>query len=631
MRKNILLLLALFSLFSFGQVSYVLAADQPIMALEEVERLIDSNPNKEIKAYFKSVERGTKLTVYQIILRGVYKEPGLKIIMFVTSEKIVAGMSGSPVFVGEKQIGALAYSFNNFNFPNWAWGGIAPISLMMEESKSAIQKMGASRTFNYNGMAFEPIAVGDRQIPGLELLGGGRFMVSTTSAGETTLAVTQDTLKAGMPIVVDLIEWTDEKNETTTVSAMGTVTYIDDDGKIFAFGHPFYNSQDVVYSFRTAEVMGTVYSQGGSYKLSGKMSNILGAITFDAAYGVYGSTSLNELKKIHHFNLEFKKEGRFLHRFDIKVADSILTPLLAQAAFKMIGEANGAPLPQEVSVTQFETKVELKGHKPLVWKELFASGSTKFGPSTIYTSSYSAASEAFFSGIYSSLFNNQYGLKISDVSVSVNFIPGRNKVLQLGAYKFPNKIIWGMDPVLEILFVSQDNLVAIAKKMPIKIGWDKVEKPVYKKDTLEIDKNNEKVVWGTLRIDGASYFFNSLTGSEKQKIVPDYFLGVEDFLENFSRRLEATNQKIYLRISLRPRSGLFDEAIAQAEDIMPEGITNSDDLGWRVIEGGLAKRKNTVKNENMVIFYINLPQVPSGYVVDQRMTEIIAFEVVLEN
>lgn len=632
MRKDFLPTLALLLLFSFGQVSYALAADQPMMALEEVERLIDSSPDKEVKAYFMSVERGTKLSTYQIILRGIYKEPGLKVIMFVMTGKIVAGMSGSPVYVGDKQVGALAYSFNSFAFSNYSWGGISPISLMMEEDKSGREHSGAVRVFNYEGMFFEPIAVGYELIHGLESVAGGKFMVTTSSAGLTTpTAQSSAALKAGMPIVVDLIEWTDEKGETTTISAMGTITYVSDDGKVFAFGHPFLDSRKVAYSFRTSEVMGTVYSQGRSFKLRGKTSAVLGAITFDGAYGIYGSTSLDELKKMHRFNLEFKKEGKPLHRFEIKVADSILTPLLAQAAFGMIGQTNGAPLPQEMSVTQLETEVELKGHKSLVWKELFASGSTKFGPSTIYMSSYGAAYEAFFAGVYDSLFNNQYDLEISNVSVSANFIPGRNRVLKLGAYKFPNKVVWGVDPILEILFVSQDNLMAIAQKMPVKIDWDKVEKPVYKKDTLGTDKDSEKIVWGTLRIDSAGLFFNSLSNSERQKIFPDYFLGAEDFLENFSRRLEATDQKIYLRVGLRPRSGLFDEAIAQAEDIMPEGVVDNTSSEWHVIEGGLTKRKNTVKNENIVIFYVDLPQVPNGYIVDQRMSENIAFEVVQEN
>lgn len=633
MRKVHLLVFGLVLIFILGFVPVVFASDDSIMTVEEVESLIESSPNKEVKAYFKTVDRGNKLSTHQVVLRGVFKEPGLKVIMFITRDKIVAGMSGSPVFIGDKKIGALAYSFSKLTFSNYSWGGISPISLMMEEAKSGNDSSLTSRKFSYGDMNFEPIAFGNRLVPGLELISNGKFIVTNRSAEPKVpgVKIIRTSLKDGMPIVVDLIEWTDEKGETTTISAMGTITHVSDDGRVFAFGHPFLNTKNVAYSFRTAEVMGTVLSEDYSYKLTGKTSEVLGAITFDGAYGIYGSTSRNALERVRHFNLEFRKEGRFFHRFNIKIADSILTPQLAQAAFSMIGEANRAPLPQEMSVTQIDTRVGIEGHKSIAWKELFASSATRFGPATLYTSSYKVAYETFFSGIYSTLLNNNYGLKISDVSVSVNFISAGNRTLKLGAYKFPNKVIWGSEPDLEILFVSKENLMAIAKKIKVQIDWSKVEKPVYKKDTLETDKSSEKVVRGVLTIDSSSGFFNDPNNDERQNFIPDYFLGVEDFIESFSRRLEATNQSIFIRAYLRARSGLFDETMAKSEDIMPKDISDDTGTGWYVIEGGLTKRKEIIKNNNMVLFPVNIPPIPSGYVVDQGIDENMYFEVVLEN
>jgi len=632
MRRNLVLGLIVFLFLFFGQTAYVFAADQPKMTFEEVERLIDSSPNKEVRAYFKSVPRGIELKSYDVILRGVHREPGKKVIMFVMSRHIAAGMSGSPAYVDGKLIGAVAYSFSNFTFSSYTWGGISPISLMTEEAELDNQNLGITRTFNYGGMLFKPIIVGNRKIPGLESVSGGKFIVTTSSAGTTTATkAAKPALKAGMPIVVDLVEWTDEKGETTTISAMGTITYIGDDGKVFAFGHPFLNSRKVVYSFRTAEVIGTVDSEYDSFKLSGKSSEVLGAITFDAAYGISGVTSLDELSKLHDFTLQLKREGKSIQRFSIKVADSVLTPLLAQAAFRMIGQTYGAPLPQESSVTQLETRVELDGYEPIVWKELFASEIMRFGPSTIYLSSYDQAFQVFFTRIYGSLFGSRYDFKISNVSVSANFISGRDRILKLGAYKFPNKIIWGENPVLEILFVSQDNSVAIAKSIPIKIEWDKVEKPVYKKDTLNTEKASEKVVWGALVINSAAMFFSTLTNGERQKFLPEYFLGPEDFLDHFSGQLEITNQKIFIRVNVRPKSGLLDETIAQAEDIIPKEAVADNDSEWYVIRGGLAGRKNTVREENVIFFNFDLPQALGGYIFGQNMFESISFEVVLEN
>jgi len=600
------------------------------MTLEEVERLISSSPDKEVKAHFESVERGTKLQSYDIILRGVHREPGLKVIMFITSQKIVAGMSGSPVYVDGKLIGALAYSFNRLNFADWSWGGISPISLMLEEADKGSSLLNVSSvptSFISEGRKYEPIDTGYHKISNHESLSNSKFILN--SVLQNSKVSKAPVLKAGMPIVADLIEWTDEKGEITTVSAMGTITYVDDNGRVFAFGHPFLGARKVVYSFRTAEVMGTVFSEGGSYKLTGDKSEVLGSITFDSTYGIYGSIGSGQLDKLHQFDLEFRSGGKHLQDFKIKVADSFMTPLLAQSAFRLIGQANNAPLPQESSVTEIATRVDLQnGYKPVIWEELFASKSTKFGIQTLYTSSYDAAYEYFFSEIYSQLFENKYNINIEKVSVSVNFIPGKNSVFKLGAYKFPNKVVWGENPVLEVLFISQDNVTAIAKKATIQIDWSQVQKPVFTKDTPDIDKTSEKIVRGILSISSSFSFLNNLTSSESQALMPQYFLGAGDFLENLSRRLGINNQKVFVRFVMKARSGLFDDQIANAKDIMPQDISG-ETSGWHTIDGGMKERKVTVKNEGVVVFYLDLPQVPDGYVVDQNLNEVVFFEIVL--
>lgn len=614
------------------------ATAQDLMPLDDVERLIDSSPNKEVKAYFHSVERGTEIKRYDIVLRGVLREPGFNVIMFVTSEKIVAGMSGSPVYINGKLIGAMAYGFNSLALSDWWWGGISPIHSMIEQAEAGRLKRASPQTsnslpvnFDYKGMAFKPISTGHQVISGFEFL--GEVILSKTSSQTFSAGSNRPVLKAGMPIVVDLVEWTDEKGESSTLSAMGTITYIDSSGRIYAFGHSFLESRSVVYSFRTAEIMGTVYSELNSYKLTGKTSEVLGSISYDASYGISGSVSLDELNKLNHFSLEFKNEGRFLHKFDIKVADSILTPLLTQVSFQYIGEIYGAPLPQETSVTQIESKIELEGHETVFWNELFASSSVRFGVRTIYLSSYEVAYESFFNRIYGQLFENNYNLKISNVSISVNFIPGRSRTFELGAYKFPNKVTYGQDPVLEIMFVDKENSISIAKKIPIKIDWDKVENPVYTKETLDTDKVAEKVVYGSLGIYSSQIFFrviNQSNGSEKQRFNPVYFLSSNDFLENFSRLLEATNQKVFLRVTIKSKSGLFDDQATKAKDLMPQGIPDNGSSGWHIIEGGLKNRVETVKDEGYVVFYPELPLIPEGYVLNQNVYDSLIFEIVNE-
>ena len=306
-----------------------------------------------------------------------------------------------------------------------------------------------------------------------------------------------------------------------------------------------------------------------------------------------------------------------------------MTPILVSAAFAMIGDEYGAPLSQETSVTQIESRIGLEGFQSILWKGLFPSSYSRFGPQVIYSSSFTVACESFFNGIYSFISRNNYGLKISDVSVLVNFIPGASQTYKLGAYKFPNKVVYGRDPVLDVMFVDENNTLPIVKRVTVKIDWDKIEKPIYTPETNDTEKISEKIVSGMLSIQSSRFHLNSLTSEESQKILPGYFLNSEDFLGSLSRRLDITNQKIFVKVGLRSRSGLFDEAMAKSEDIIPIGIM-SDENGWQVVEGGLKEKKVTLKDSGVVIFDVNLPDAPDGYIFDQEIRENIQFEVVLE-
>ncbi len=609
--------------------SHVFAGPEKLMSLPELEKLIDSSPTKTVDAYFMSVKKGSLLERFNITIQGYFKQPGLKIFLFTSSHQIAAGMSGSPVYVNGKLAGAVSYSLNQFSKEHW--GGITPISLMIEQADTGSNKLETPRSFVFRGMKFGPIDAGYETIPGLDFLGSNKLVTTVRSEQTvvTGLRHKKPVLRAGMPIVVDLAEWADEKGEITSLSAMGTITYIDGKGRIFAFGHPFLDVKNVVYSFGVAEVLNTVPSEVNSFKLAGKRSEVLGTITMDSDYGISGDVSLKDLSRLHHFSLEFKREGKPLHQFNIRISDSVMTPIIAQSVFAQIGNEYGAPLSQESSVTQIESRVDLVGHGSVNWKGLFASSSTKFGASTLRSSSYGVATETFLTGIYDILFDNNYDLEISDTAVSVNFIPGRNRVYSLGAYKFPNKVIYGQNPVLDIMLVDENNLNPIAKKAVVVIDWSKVEKPVYTKDTIETEKVPEKIIWGLLQMNGVESFMGFMSSTERQKLLPDYFLGPEDFLEKFSRRLEINNQKVFIRVQLRERSGNLDEAIASAKDIMPNGISTQDP-GWFVIKDGLKERKATIRNEGIVSFQVDLPTLPDGYVLERNFQETFRFEVILD-
>ena len=636
MRKLVLVLFA-FAIFVW-QPETVYAGDLPkdFMSLEELEDILKSGP---ANAYFKSVPEGSVIKDYYILIKGIHKEPGLKVIVFTTMHKIAAGMSGSPVYLKGKLVGAVAYGFNNF--AKVSWGGIAPIALMHKDRDSSGGEGGALGQFFYEDKLFKPIALGDRSIPesllirldssraAVNFLSNGKFVFSSGQSRRTAPVNAARSLKPGMPIMVDLLEWEDQSGEVSSISAVGTITYVDkNSGRIFAFGHPFLGAKKVKYTFRTCKIIGTVFSEDYSYKLAGESSEILGLIDFDSSYGVYGRLSLNGLEKLHNFSLGFYNQGRKFNSFKIRIADNrALVPLIAGLVLGIIGETNGAPLPNEPSTTELEAKLAIKGYDGLESKQLSTSTSFAFGERMIFVSSYEAAVRKFISEIYSPVFFSSFNFQITGVEMRADFFSGKPQELKLVTFNFPRKVVWRENPVLEVLLVSQDNSIALEKRLEIKIDWDKIEEPVYTKETKETEKENEKKVSGALGIFTLASGQASLTEKERQDLFPSYFLGPEDFLQSFSRRLKLANKGFFGRLDIQAKSGLPDAKPDSGESILSDK-TKSEQENWHIIEGGIRTRKTASKNLDYVNFSINFPPIPSGYIIDPKASAGLQFEVV---
>lgn len=619
------------SLFLFALVSS--ASAQQLMSVEELSQLLESSKYGRIEGHFDSVERGREIKSYQIIIRGIKDEGGRKNIVFVTSHKIVAGMSGSPAYVNGKLIGAVAYQSNQLTFKDWKWGGISPIGKMIQEAdRGSSNGLPVASGFVYQDINFEPIPLG-RYKPE-EFLSTGNVnlsnqLIAQASSGNILKTKASD-LKAGMPILVNVIGWEDENGNKTDLGALGTITYVDDKGRVFAFGHPFLSASNVQYAFKTCEIMGTVFSEGLSYKISGKSSEVLGTIYFDSSYGIYGNKGYSITSGLHVFNLELKNNGQKLNSFKIKVADAPLTPQLVSVAFSYIGRNNGAPIPEESRITEIEASFDLMGYSSLNWRELFSPTQFQFGPNTVKRSSYELATDKLISGIYHDLFESNYNFKIASVNVVANFISGQAGTLKVAYYSFPSKVVWGKNPTLDLALVSEDNSVVITKRIPVEIKWDNVEKPIYTSDVKDVDKESEKIVNGFLNIYSAD-LFNSFIGldSEKQIFSPEYFLNAQDFLNFISSRLELTSQKIFAKLYIKSKSNSLNDLNTDQGSTKNLNFSSSDN-GWNVISGGLKERLFTIKNEDSIPVYIDLPTVPSGFVVAPQMREGLKFEVVLE-
>lgn len=228
---------------------------------------------------------------------------------------VVSGMSGSPVYIDEKLVGALAYRIGQFMKDPIA--GVTPIHQMLdifskeeirekelaanhvsfpEEIKryaySPNEKIDLLNILNnqftaehqsitpietpiiVSGLSpkiYERFSAAFRQ-SNFRFVPGGK--ITNQDAPATTV------LKPGSAVAASII------SGDVDVSAVGTVTYCDEK-RVLAFGHPMFNSGAVSVPMAGAKVITTLASLAGSNKYA-VATDIIGTIRQDRSSGIMG-------------------------------------------------------------------------------------------------------------------------------------------------------------------------------------------------------------------------------------------------------------------------------------------------------------------------------------------------------
>ena len=283
---------------------------------------------------------------------------------------VVAGMSGSPVYIDGKLIGAIAFGFP---YAKEAIAGITPIGEMLAISTEKAK----SSSFPSARMSFAPslrmedifeiwkdgfavqqdfIAAGqacrflkipllfsgfssnavEKARPFLSRM--GFYPVLSGQAGQAVekRPSPEPALREGDPVTVQLI------SGDMDMSALGTVTYVDGN-KILAFGHPLYNMGPVDYAMTRATVMTIVPALDNSFKLAAT-GNLIGAFTQDRAPGALGE--IGRTPRMIPINVRLIDDSLDLREFKFQVInDRILSPLLANLSLVSLlgseGRSNG--------------------------------------------------------------------------------------------------------------------------------------------------------------------------------------------------------------------------------------------------------------------------------------------------
>jgi hypothetical protein len=221
---------------------------------------------------------------------------------------IIAGMSGSPVYVDGRLLGALAFGWA---FSKEPIGGVTPFSRMQQLQSAAVEvgEAGGGRpqladmlVAGRDGVLGDllvdwllpasraalhrlpvTVSLGEWWSPtGTEWLAEGWRRLGWVAApgGAASAGSAFGPLKPGAMVAGVMVDG------DAVLAAGGTVTEIRGD-QIWAFGHPFLGGGDVDMPLARARVLTVLPSQAESFKFF-QVGEIIGALRADRTHGVWG-------------------------------------------------------------------------------------------------------------------------------------------------------------------------------------------------------------------------------------------------------------------------------------------------------------------------------------------------------
>jgi hypothetical protein len=322
---------------------------------------------------------------------------------------VFAGMSGSPVYIDGKLVGAISYSFP---FSKEAICGITPIEQMIaifEKKETPRSTASEPRSFSFGELASTDWTASfpkSASVSGL-LAGGSNGSLLATVAGQTFQQIatpvtftgfSQETLNVFAPQLLQIgllpvaavggaaaITPLKKADETTLVGGdsvsmqltrgdysladAGTVTWRDGD-KIYAFGHPFLNLGTSDLPMSESHVVTVIPNVNNSFKLA-VPDSMVGTMTQDRATGVFGK--LGQAPKMIPLRINLTTSRGQTETVNLEVAkDDFLTPLLVNIAVYNSGVAQERSLGD--STVEISGEIAIKGHKPVKLQRRFTGG-----------------------------------------------------------------------------------------------------------------------------------------------------------------------------------------------------------------------------------------------------------------
>jgi hypothetical protein len=357
---------------------------------------------------------------------------------------VVAGMSGSPVYIGNRLVGSLSYRIGQFSKDPIA--GITPIEQMLEvrdlpeEQGSGVRDQGSGTAGETTMRAMEtPLVMGgfgqeaihlwQKQWAGtgLEMVAAGGMGGSSAMDARPSSAALKD-VTPGSAVSAQLMRGDLE------IAATCTVTYVDPK-QLLACGHPILQAGPVSLPMTTAEVVATLASPLNAFKIVNTGATI-GAFNEDrdaAIRGVFGAEA--RMIPVH---VAVHGQGK-PRKLNVEIVDlPSLTPMAVMVAvYQALLESNESTDETSYHVTG---SIRLDG-SPAVPLDVWAPAGEGMGAPM----SAASATEERFTRIYAS--SSRQGA-VQEVDVEVEAIPRRVQVELEGARLVSSDMVHAGDTVV---------------------------------------------------------------------------------------------------------------------------------------------------------------------------------------
>jgi hypothetical protein len=362
----------------------------------------------------RTVFQGDKLEEFQVEILGVLENiaPRQSAILAkltggpLADTGVLAGMSGSPVYIDGKIVGAISFSFP---FSKEAIAGITPIQQMVEifdkptgpvrvdpiqievssvpphRTAAILPSLDLTGLSPLSGRQFAVSESLAESIPSLRPLSGQVFTYIDTPislsgfsalaarhfeaafrsigmsvlqsggvsvGGGTSKLVDGTDLQPGSALAVQLIRG----DLGVGASATGTVTYREGDN-IYAFGHPWLSVGPVQLPFSKAKVISLISNLSSSFKIA-VPTDLVGAITQDRSQGLFGTVGVSPRLIPLTINLKSSRNKLETYKYEV-VNDRFLTPLLVNFTVFNTITSNERALGE--STLEVQGKISIKG------------------------------------------------------------------------------------------------------------------------------------------------------------------------------------------------------------------------------------------------------------------------------